>query len=174
MQNTNMADSQDRETRLRFMRISSATGEALREFWPVVEKQLPRILEDFYKQLTAEPNLVKIIGNNHVSRLVSAQSSHWSRLFSGQFDEAYIQGVRTIGMVHNRIGLEPRWYIGGYALVLSHLTDLAIKTYRWKAEASERDNHGCQQGRHAGYGFRHLGLSGSYDGRARQTAESGR
>ena len=42
--------------------------------------------------------------------------------------------VRTIGMVHNRIGLEPRWYIGGYALVLSHLTDLAIKTYRWKAK----------------------------------------
>ena len=36
--------------------------------------------------------------------------------------------------MHNRIGLEPRWYIGGYALVLSHLTDLAIKTYRWKAK----------------------------------------
>ena len=86
MQNTNMADSQDRKTRLRFMRINAATGEALREFWPVVEKELPRILEDFYRQLTAEPNLVKLIGNNHVSRLVSAQSAHWARLFDGKFD----------------------------------------------------------------------------------------
>ncbi len=134
MRNTNMTDSQDRETRLRFMRINATTSEALREFWPVVEKELPRILEDFYRQLTAEPNLVKLIGNNHVSRLVSAQSAHWGRLFDGKFDEAYIQGVRTIGLVHNRIGLEPRWYIGGYALVLSNLTDLAIKTYRWKAK----------------------------------------
>jgi len=29
MQNTNMADSQDRETRLRFMRINATTSEAL-------------------------------------------------------------------------------------------------------------------------------------------------
>ncbi|MEQ1890218.1 MAG: protoglobin domain-containing protein, partial [Alphaproteobacteria bacterium] len=69
-----------------------------------------------------------------MSRLVSAQTAHWGRLFNGRFDEAYIQGVRTIGTVHNRIGLEPRWYIGGYALVLSDLTDLAIRTYRWKAK----------------------------------------
>jgi methyl-accepting chemotaxis protein len=134
MENNQTDNSHDRATRLRFMRISQTTSEALREFWPVVEKALPGILEDFYRQLTAEPVLVKIIGGNQVSRLVSAQTVHWGRLFNGHFDEAYIQGVRTIGMVHNKIGLEPRWYIGGYALVLSHLTDLAIKTYRWKAK----------------------------------------
>ena len=128
----NSSDNQDRETRLRFMRINEETGQALREFWPVVEKALPTILERFYHQLTAEPVLVKIIGGNHVSRLVSAQTAHWGRLFNGSFDQTYIEGVRTIGLVHNRIGLEPRWYIGGYALVLSDITDLAIKTYRWK------------------------------------------
>jgi len=133
-ENAQQEHNHDRETRLRFMHITREKSEALREFWPEVEKNLPRILDDFYKQLTAEPVLVKIIGNNQVSRLVSAQTMHWGRLFNGHFDETYIQGVRTIGMVHNRIGLEPRWYIGGYALVLSHLTDLAIKTYRWKAK----------------------------------------
>ena len=95
----NSSDNHDRETRLRFMRINSTTSEALREFWPVVEKALPTILERFYKQLTAESVLVKIIGNNQVSRLVSAQTIHWERLFNGRFDEAYIQGVRTIGLV---------------------------------------------------------------------------
>ena len=124
----------DRETRLRFMRVNSATGEALREFWPVVEKALPEVLDAFYHHLTTEPELVRIIGGNQVPRLKGAQSVHWERLFSGRFDETYIQSVRTIGMVHNRIGLGPFWYIGGYALVLSHLTDLAIKTYRWKPQ----------------------------------------
>ena len=124
----------ERETRLRFMRVNQATGGALREFWPVVEKALPEVLDDFYGHLTSEPELVRIVGNNQVSRLKGAQSVHWERLFNGRFDEAYIQGVRTIGMVHNRIGLEPFWYVGGYALVLSHLTNLAIKTYRWKPQ----------------------------------------
>jgi len=121
----------DRETRLRFMRIDDATGQALREFWPVVERELPRVLEGFYNHLKAEPNLASLVGNQ-MERLKSAQGSHWARLFNGRFDETYIQGVRTIGLVHNKIGLEPRWYIGGYAFVLSHLTDLAVQAYRWR------------------------------------------
>jgi len=97
-ENAQQEHNHDRETRLRFMHITREKSEALREFWPEVEKNLPRILDDFYKQLTAEPVLVKIIGNNQVSRLVSAQTMHWGRLFNGHFDETYIQGVRTIGM----------------------------------------------------------------------------
>src|SRR5437667_11516264 len=116
-----------REDRMRFMRIDEKTGAALREFWPAVEKALPHLLEGFYAHLGSEPNLAKLVGNQ-MQRLKAAQGTHWARMFNGRFDEAYIQGVRTIGLVHNKIGLEPRWYIGGYAYVLSHLTDLAIAT----------------------------------------------
>jgi methyl-accepting chemotaxis protein len=121
----------DRETRMRFMRINQKTGEALREFWPTVEKALPRILEGFYRHVGSEPNLANLVGSQ-MDRLKAAQGTHWARMFNGRFDEAYIQGVRTIGLVHNKIGLEPRWYIGGYAFVLSHLTDLAIATYGFR------------------------------------------
>lgn len=33
--------AQDREIRMRFMRIDAKTGELLREFWKVVEPALP-------------------------------------------------------------------------------------------------------------------------------------
>ena len=33
--------------------------------------------------------------------------------------------------MHHRIGLEPRWYIGGYNYVLNHLIGLAIAANRW-------------------------------------------
>ena len=36
----------------------------------------------------------------------------------GQFSDDYVRAVRTIGQTHARIGLEPRWYIGGYAVVM--------------------------------------------------------
>ena len=66
-----------------------------------------------------------------ISRLKQAQSAHWQRLFSGRFDDAYFRGVQSIGLVHHKIGLEPRWYIGGYAYVLNRLTALAVRTHRW-------------------------------------------
>jgi len=119
----------DRETRLRFMRINEETSTLLREFWKVVEPALPTILDAFYRHATAEPDLARMIGNE-IPRLKSAQKTHWARLFSGRFDEAYLNGVRTVGLIHCKIGLEPRWYIGGYNLVLSMLQELAVKSYR--------------------------------------------
>ena len=123
--------SQDRETRMRFMRIDTKTGELLREFWKVVEPALPKILEGFYQHVTREAQLARMIGND-IPRLKAAQGSHWGRLFNGRFDHEYMQGVRTIGLIHNKIGLEPRWYIGGYNFVLNQLVDLAVRQYRWK------------------------------------------
>jgi len=123
--------TQDREIRMRFMRIDTRTGELLREFWKVVEPALPEVLEGFYRHVTGEPQLARMIGSD-IPRLKAAQGSHWGRLFNGRFDHEYMQGVRTIGLIHSKIGLEPRWYIGGYNFVLSQLATLAVRQYRWK------------------------------------------
>jgi methyl-accepting chemotaxis protein len=123
--------NQDREIRMRFMRIDAGTGELLREFWRVVEPVLPEVLDGFYQHITREPQLARMIGAD-IPRLKAAQQSHWGRLFNGRFDRDYMQGVRTIGLIHNKIGLEPRWYIGGYNFVLSRLASLAVRHYRWK------------------------------------------
>ncbi len=131
-----MTDTQiDREGRLRFMEIMPETGQLVSEFWKVVEPELPSILDAFYKHAGSVPSLAKMVGDQ-VPRLKAAQKAHWERLFSGRFDDAYVNGVRTIGMTHNRIGLEPRWYIGGYNLVLTRLQQLAARTYRSKKLAA--------------------------------------
>ena len=123
-------------SRIQFMNISAETRQGLSEFWKVVLPQLPEILSGFYEHVAAVPALAKLVGQE-TPRLKKAQQSHWERLFSGRFDEAYFNGVRTIGLIHNKIGLEPRWYIGGYNYVLSRLTDLAIKTYRWSPQKAQ-------------------------------------
>jgi len=96
-----------------------------------VEPALPEVLEGFYQHVGKEPQLARMVGND-IPRLKAAQGSHWGRLFNGRFDHEYMQGVRTIGLIHNKIGLEPRWYIGGYNFVLSQLATLAVRQYRWK------------------------------------------
>jgi methyl-accepting chemotaxis protein len=120
----------DREARMRFMEVSEVTSGALRDFWKVLEPQLPAILDDFYAHLCAEPQLANLIGVQ-TPRLKQAQGTHWARLFAGTFDDGYMQSVRTVGLTHNRIGLEPRWYIGGYKFVMNRLVEVAVKKYRW-------------------------------------------
>jgi len=120
----------ERETRMRFMRIGPETSALLQQFWRTAEGALPKVLDGFYQHATREPNLARLIGGD-IPRLKSAQATHWGRLFSGRFDDGYFRSARTIGLVHNKIGLEPRWYIGGYNFVLSELTDLAVSSQRW-------------------------------------------
>ena len=122
--------SEDNSTRLKFMGVDQETRKLLAEFWKVVEPRLGVILDDFYRHAAESPALARLIGEQR-TRLKSAQQGHWGKLFSGRFDESYFAGVRAIGLAHNRIGLEPRWYIGGYNFVLNRLIDLAVETYRW-------------------------------------------
>jgi methyl-accepting chemotaxis protein len=74
---------------------------------------------------------------SEVPRLKAAQRSHWAKLFSGQFDSSYMEAVRTIGVTHHKIGLEPRWYIGGYNFVLAQLTVLACRSRSWSSRLAE-------------------------------------
>jgi hypothetical protein len=80
--------NQDRETRMRFMRIDASTGKLLREFWTVVEPALPGILESFYRHVTSEPRLQT---KAHEQRSVPSGNTNPRRLRlragSGQFEE---------------------------------------------------------------------------------------
>jgi hypothetical protein len=120
----------DLATQTRFIGLDSAACASLAAFWPAVERELPAILDGFYQHVSTIPLLKKKIGDQ-APRLKQAQTGHWRRLFSGRFDAAWLAGVRSIGQVHHKIGLEPRWYIGGYTYVLNRLATLALRTHRW-------------------------------------------
>jgi methyl-accepting chemotaxis protein len=129
--NTIAQDAQDDiDGRLRFISIRSEDRRLLPEFWKLVEPKLPEILDGFYAHAQSVPHLANLMGAK-ASRLKQSQASHWARLFSGRFDENYFTSVRAIGMVHFRIGLEPRWYIGSYQFILAHLTEIAVDSARW-------------------------------------------
>jgi methyl-accepting chemotaxis protein len=120
----------DLAARKRFMRITPASGEILRSYWKIVEPALPAILESFYEHVMSESHLRALVGDK-VAHLKQAQAKHWARLFAGKFDADYYESVHAIGLMHHRIGLEPRWYIGGYAYVLERLDELAVRAHRF-------------------------------------------
>jgi len=116
--------------RLEFLNVDQATRAALVEFRPVLEQHVQAVLGKFYDHLMRYSDLVKMFGGEaNIARARGAQANHWLGIFEGKFDPAYVERVRRIGKTHERIGLEPRWYIGGYALAMGELMAIAVKHY---------------------------------------------
>ena len=108
--------------RIGFLAIDAGTRAALAEFAPALERAMPAILDGFYAHLKLWPVMAAMFRDARLlEHARSAQGKHWKLLFSGRFDTDYAASVRKVGQVHARIGLEPRWYIGGYGFVLSRL-----------------------------------------------------
>ncbi len=127
--------SDDRSTRFTFHEITDRSRRSLRDFWPSASRDLPAILDGFYAHVGSVECLAKLVGGQ-AGRLKDAQARHWEHLFSGNFDDSYFESIRRIGLAHNRIGLEPRWYIGGYSFVLRRLLRLAVSRHRFAPERS--------------------------------------
>ena len=125
-----MTDNRDLAARLAFARIDAATIADLGTLWTQIAPALEGLMKRFYAHVMAEPRLAALIGERQ-GALEGAQVKHWTRLFSGRFDEDYAASVERIGRAHHRIGLEPRWYIGGYQFMLSELSQLILRKHRF-------------------------------------------
>jgi len=117
-----MSAAMEHEGRLRFLGIDAEILATLPQAWKVIEPVLPEVLDAFYSHVGSEAHLAQIIGGQeNVPRLKQAQSSHWGVLFSGRLDADYFDRVDRIGRAHQRIGLEPCWYMAGYSFVMDKL-----------------------------------------------------
>ena len=133
-------NANDLDGRLSFMEISGADRDALRTFMGVMGDELDGLLNDFYVHLASLPNLKALFSDtSHVEKARSAQRRHWlQQVFTGAFDGAYFESVVRIGKTHARIGLDPRWYVGGYSFVLTRLHSIAIEHFAGDPEKLKR------------------------------------
>lgn len=110
------------EHRVQFMGLGPV-GESYRSMSGIIKDALPTALDRLYDRVRAEPETRRFFKDeSHITTAHAAQQGHWRAIIEGRTDEEYANSVRTIGRVHARIGLEPRWYIGGYSVILAHLT----------------------------------------------------
>ncbi|MDP1873226.1 globin-coupled sensor protein [Phenylobacterium sp.] len=117
----------DIQERLDFIGLDSTSIEKLRGLRGLVAQAIGPALDIFYGKVRKTPQVQKFFkGDSHMSGAQSRQANHWRIIAEGQFGEEYASGVRAIGETHARLGLEPQWYIGGYALVLEQLIHAAL------------------------------------------------
>lgn len=110
------------QERLRFNMIDQTVVAVLREAKTFILAEMPGVLDGFYDhigQFTETARFFK--SRDHMMHAKKMQLQHWAIIMDGRFDETYEASVTKIGEVHNKLGLEPRWYIGGYNALVSGL-----------------------------------------------------
>lgn len=119
-----MTSTNSLRTRLQFVRVDDEVRAALRELRPFIAKNLPAILDGFYSHIAGYNETARLFSDqNQMRRARDAQLKHWDLIAAAEFDEAYVHSVTRIGEAHNKLGLEPRWYIGGYNYILGGLIE---------------------------------------------------
>lgn len=121
-------DSRDADERLEFMGIKDQTRAALRAMRPAIANALEPALDEFYTTITHRPEVAHLFQSaDHRTHAKKKQSDHWINILSGDYDSSYFETVQRIGRVHSDIGLEPRYYIAGYAALASKLLTAAME-----------------------------------------------
>jgi len=119
------------DERLNFMQLDLDGQRSLRAIKPIIMRELPDAVDRFYGQVQAFPRTKAFFPNqDQIDSARTRQLAHWNTISSGQFDQAYVAAVTKVGETHARIGLEPRWYIGGYAILLEALIGKVLEA-RW-------------------------------------------
>lgn len=112
-----------------FLEVNETMKGKLGEAYAVIAPHLDDILHEFYTKLTAHPEMSRMLQGSSIEGLKGAQKMHWENLFHACGTEKHTRTVKRIGETHERIGLAPHWYIGGYADVLCAIMDVMTDTY---------------------------------------------
>ncbi len=113
--------------RLNFLDLGAKERDTLSALQPVIKAAIGPALDEFYRRAKAHPETARFFSSDaHIQHAKGRQESHWSLIASGRFDDDYVDAVSAIGRTHARLGLEPRWYIGGYALILDGIIERVV------------------------------------------------
>jgi len=110
--------------RLSFNKLDPAAIKLLRDHSKLILSILPGVLDGFYEHIGQYAETKAFFRDHtHMMHAKEKQLEHWRIIAEGRFDENYVASVTQIGEVHNKLGLEPRWYIGGYNFLVSGVVD---------------------------------------------------
>ncbi|MBI9091084.1 MAG: diguanylate cyclase [Desulfobacterium sp.] len=99
--------------------------ESIRE---LIVDEIDDIVELFYKKILPFDEMDRVIGDAEtLTRLKNYQRQYILSLFGGQYDEEYVHSRLRVGVVHKRIGLDPKYYISAVHNLKSILRELISK-----------------------------------------------
>lgn len=108
-------DEEECRQRKAFLGIGAEDAENLRGLRPIFTAFSREFAERFYQHLLKSPHTSAFLHDPvQLERLKQVQATYFAELLEGVFDTGYFEGRLRVGLAHQRIGLEPAWYLGAY------------------------------------------------------------
>ena len=86
--------------------------DILKRAKPIIDNSIDAMVSEFYEMQTSNPEISLLIGDQDtLQRLANAQRGYILDLFRGVYDLEYVNNRLRIGLVHKRIGVEPKLYL---------------------------------------------------------------
>lgn len=102
----------DISRRMELLNLTQNDLKILSNHKQLIEENIDIIVDEFYQKQTEIDEISLLIGDaDTLQRLRSAQRRYVLDLFSGHYDTEYVNNRLRIGIVHKRIGVEPKLYL---------------------------------------------------------------
>jgi diguanylate cyclase (GGDEF)-like protein/PAS domain S-box-containing protein len=115
-------DGAELAERKAFLEFAAADAQWLSKLHGPLESARAAFIEAFYDHLKQFPETARLIDDPEIlTRLKQTQSDYFDRLTGGDYNDDYVHDRLRVGAAHQRVGLEPKWYVGAYSRYLCNL-----------------------------------------------------
>lgn len=110
------------DNRLAFLRFGENDRKAMQVLKPAITEGWHVQESDFYAHLSGfdEPSR-QLSDVANLEKLRDAHRRYFDELSKATFTPAYIEGRLKVGLVHQHIGLAPKWYLGAFSHVFEQV-----------------------------------------------------
>lgn len=114
--------SQDIQEIKDYFRISERDQELLRDVLPLATRLRQPFVNGLYTHFEHFSQTAAFFPDPEtLARAKAGQAEFYLKLFTADIDEDYLNYLWDVGELHERLGLEPSWYMGCYAYYFSRL-----------------------------------------------------
>jgi signal transduction histidine kinase len=113
-----------------FLDITAKDVENVRSLRGVFAEHAREFAERFYQHLLSHAHTAALLRDAaQLERLKTLQAEYFAGLLEGVFDTAYFEGRLRVGQAHQRVGLEPVWYLGAYNQYIQLTFPLFVRAF---------------------------------------------
>lgn len=115
------------DRRKEYFGLTEADCSTLVSLRELIGENIEEIVEQFYKKIRPFNEMDRVIGDAEtLRRLKNHQRNYILSLFDGQYDEEYVHSRLRVGVVHKRIGVDPKFYVSAIYNLSSILRSIVI------------------------------------------------
>ncbi len=117
-------DAREIESRRAFFEVSDEDLARLASLRSFAERHGGAVVEALYELILGHPeSRAFFTDESMVAHVKKMQREYFIGLFAGRCDQSYVEDRLRVGAAHERIGLQPKWYIGAYSRYLRIVLD---------------------------------------------------